>query len=180
MEIIEIPRKAKKGHRNSNSRVGKEASIARSHRFLSLPLTSHYSCWTLSWLKRTFPPATLNSFNLLETGHGLQTRRGIGLVVMQMFMTKITKMVRRRKSPIPIHLPLFCCHFHIPSLPLLIPPPIPSSPNCVITLFIGLSFFPYFPLYPTPACSDEGAPRMALEDTERLKDRSSLWNVAEL
>lgn len=104
MEIIEIPRIAKKGHRNSNSRVGKEAGIARSHRFLSLPLTSHYSCWTLSWLKRTFPPATLNSFNLLETGHGLQTRRGIDLVVMQMFMTKITKMVRRRKSPIPIHL----------------------------------------------------------------------------
>ena len=35
--IIDIPRKEKKGHGNSNSRVGKEAITARSHRFWSLP-----------------------------------------------------------------------------------------------------------------------------------------------
>ena len=111
--------------------------------------------------------------------HPTDQKGAIGLEVMGKFIVRITKMVRWRKNPIPIHLSFPHYHPCIPSLLFLVPPPIPVFPISAIPLFISLFLFPQFPQYLTPTCSNEGIPRMALEDNERLKG-GSLWNAAEL
>lgn len=178
--IIDIPRKEKKGHGNSNSRVGKEAITARSHRFWSLPTHQPSQLLTAELAQKDISPGHSQVFQPAGNWtHPTDQKGAIGLEVMGKFIVRITKMVRWRKNPIPIHLSFPHYHPCIPSLLFLVPPPIPVFPISAIPLFISLFLFPQFPQYLTPTCSNEGIPRMALEDNERLKG-GSLWNAAEL
>lgn len=139
------------------ARVGKEVVRARITGSCLSPLTSHYSCWPLSWLKRTFPPTTLKSFNLLETGHILQTRRGWGRWFRVHGEGSWWELNRRSNGGKG--------HFHSSPLPTLSPIPCHLTPGSSTHSFSLLSS--PLPSDPSPTLPHEGIPRKALENTMR-------------
>lgn len=93
--IIDIPRKGKEGHRNSNSRVGKEAIIARSHRFWSLPTHQPLQLLTAELAQKDISPGHSQVFQPAGNWtHPTDQKGAIGLEVMGKFIVRITKMVR--------------------------------------------------------------------------------------
>ena len=93
--IIDILMKEKKGHRNSNSRAGKEAITARSHRFLSLPTHQLLQLLTAELAQKDISPGHSQVFQPAGNWtHPTDQKGAIGLEVMGEFMVRITKMVR--------------------------------------------------------------------------------------
>ena len=93
--IIDIPRKEKKGHRNSNSRVGKEAIIARSHRCWSLPTHQPSQLLTAELAQKDISPGHSQFFQPAGNWtHPTDQKGAIGLEVMGTFAVRITKTVR--------------------------------------------------------------------------------------
>lgn len=117
MGIIDIPRKWKKGHRNSNSRGGEGSNYSKKSQVLISPTHQPLQLLTAELAQKDISPGHSQFFQPAGNWTRPTDQKGaIGLGVIG-FMMKITKMFRWRKSPIPI---------------LLLPSPYPQcvTPDC--------------------------------------------------
>lgn len=179
MGIIDIARKGKKGHRNSNSRGGEGGNYSKEPQVLGSPHSPAITAadrWAGSKGHFPRPFSSLSTCWKLDTSY--RPEGGNCFRVMERLLTvRITKMVRWRKSPISIHLPFIRYHPHNSQSA------VPNSPTrSGISHLCHPSFhqcipLPSIPLIPTPTCPAEGTPWMAREDTKRLRGRSFLWNA---
>lgn len=146
MGIIDIPRRGKKRHRNSNSRGGEGSNYSKKSQVLISPTHQPLQLLTAELAQKDISPGHSQFFQPAGNWTQPTDQKGaMGLGVMERFMMTITKLVRCRKSPIPIHLPLLGYHLRSPRLLLLIPPPNPAFSISAIPLFISSFLFPQFP-----------------------------------
>lgn len=146
MGILDIPRRGKKRHRNSNSRGGEGSNYSKKSQGLISPTHQPLQLLTAELAQKDISPGHSQFFQPAGNWTQPTDQKGaMGLRVMERFMMTITTLVRCRKSPIPIHLPLLGYHLRSPGMLLLIPPPNPAFPISAIPLFISLFLFPQFP-----------------------------------
>ena len=95
MGIIDIPRKGKKRHRNSNSRGGEGSNYSKKLQALVSPTHQPLQLLTAELAQKDISPGHSQFFQPAGNWTQPTDQKGaIGLGVMGKFMMKITKMVR--------------------------------------------------------------------------------------